>query len=621
MGTATLERPVEKRPKDGGVPARRAVIRWAIRLLRREWRQQLLIFALITVAVAATFLASAVATTTPASAAGTLGTAQDAATFSGTSSKIAAGIAALRKRFGQTDVIENQQVPVPGSVATFDLRSQDPHGPFGQPLLGLVSGSYPTTASQVAVSSGVAADFSLRVGGRWTTGGITRTVTGIVENPQSLLDEFALVIPGQVTSPDQVTVLFDARGTSTDAISALLPHGSTVSDAQSVANQNAINPETISLAAAILGMLLIALVSVGGFSVLAQRRLRSIGMLAAQGGTERHIRLVVSANGVATGVAGAVAGFVIGLVAWLLYRPMAQSSAHHEIGTFQLPWTVIIVSMVLALLATYFAASRPARQISRVPVVAALSGRPPAPKLTGRLAPPAGIVLLVISFLLLGAAGATPAGGRTGGGQGNQLLELAVGLIALCVAIVMLASTLLGVVAWLGRRSPISVRLALRDLSRYRSRSGPALAAIAIATLIAVIVCVESAGRFANVLDYAGPNLTSNQLVVYTAPPAGSVLGGPNGQQVQGPTLPVAAQAKIAQNIAKAFGTTEMVALYSTSAGLTHAASGRTWDGQIYLGTPQLLSLFGIKSSQVNPDADILTMRPGLSSLSLMQLT
>ena len=212
MGTATLERPVDKRPKDGGAPARRAVIRWAIRLLRREWRQQTLILALITVAVAATFLASAVATTTPANAAGTLGTAQDAATFSGKSTQIGAGIAALQRHFGQTDVVENQQVSVPGSVATFDLRSQDPHGPFGQPLLSLVSGGYPTTASQVAVTSGVAADFSLRVGGTWTVNGVSRTVTGIVSNPQDLLDGFALVIPGQVTSPSQVTVLFDAQG-------------------------------------------------------------------------------------------------------------------------------------------------------------------------------------------------------------------------------------------------------------------------------------------------------------------------------------------------------------------------------------------------------------------------
>jgi putative ABC transport system permease protein len=39
------------------------------------------------------------------------------------------------------------------------------------------------------------------------------------------------------------------------------------------------------------------------------------------------------------------------------------------------------------------------------------------------------------------------------------------------------------------------------------------------------------------------------------------------------------------------------------------------------VATPQLLSAFGIKQSQVNPNAAILTMRPGLSTMSLMQLT
>ena len=86
---------------------------------------------------------------------------------------------------------------------------------------------------------------------------------------------------------------------------------------------------TISLTAATLGMLLIALVAVGGFTVLAQRRLRSIGMLGAQGATNANVRLVVSANGFVTGVVGAVAGFALGLAAWLAYRPRAEASAHH----------------------------------------------------------------------------------------------------------------------------------------------------------------------------------------------------------------------------------------------------------------------------------------------------
>jgi hypothetical protein len=38
------------------------------------------------------------------------------------------------------------------------------------------------------------------------------------------------------------------------------------------------------------------------------------------------------------------------------------------------------------------------------------------------------------------------------------------------------------------------------------------------------------------------------------------------------------------------------------------------------VATPQLLAAFGIKASDVSPDADVLTARPGLSGLSQMQL-
>ena len=592
------------------MPARRAVIRWAIRLLRREWRQQLLILALITVAVGATVVASAVAADTPAPVAGVLGTAQDSASLSGTPARINAEIKDLESRYGRVDVIENESVPVPGTQNTFDLRAQDPHGPFGGPLLSLVSGQYPANPDQIAVTSGVAADFNLSIGSSWTVGGVSRKVAGIVENPQSLLDEFALVIPGQVTSPDDVTVLFDAPGVSASRLST---DGVSVTTAQTVANTNTINPETISIAAAVLGMLLIALVGIGGFTVLAQRRLRAIGMLAAQGATERNIRLVVRANGAATGVVGAVAGFVLGFLAWLAYRPQAENSAHHVMGAFQLPWTVIGISMALAVIATYFAASRPAKAIARVPIAAALAGRPPALKKTRHLAIPVGLCFLAGAFLLLGAAGAS----GSGNGGSQAMLELVVGFVALAVAIVLLAPACLSVVAAAGKRSPIAIRLALRDLARYRARSGPALAAISLSTLIAVIICVASAARFGNVLDYAGPNLTSSQLIVYA--PCPGDCSGPNGPVPPGVSM---AQAqKVAKGIAADLGTTNMVTLESTSAGLTHTAPGRSWSGPIYVATPQLLKAFGISQSEVNPDADILTMRPGLSTMSLMQLT
>src|ERR1700691_850609 len=138
MSTAVLTPLTDTRPADGGVPARRAVVRWAWRLFRREWRQQLLVLALIVVAVTATIVGSAVATNTPPPASSGFGTAQDAATFAGTDPRLATGIAALEHRFGAVGVIENKTLKVPGSVGTYELRAQNPSGPYGQPMLSLV---------------------------------------------------------------------------------------------------------------------------------------------------------------------------------------------------------------------------------------------------------------------------------------------------------------------------------------------------------------------------------------------------------------------------------------------------------------------------------------------------
>jgi putative ABC transport system permease protein len=556
--------------------------------------------------VAATVVGSAVATTTPSPATADFGTAQDLATFTGPGSRVAAEIVSIENRFGTVDVIENQTFSVPGSIQTSSLRAQNPHGPFGQPMLSLISGQFPVGASQVAVTSGVASDFHLAVGGSWTVGGVSRIVTGIVQNPQNLLDAFALVAPGQVTAPTQVTVLFDAPGVSPADI------GPTVATPQTVAASNVVNPETISLAAAVLGMLLIAMVGAGGFTVLAQRRRRSIGMLAAQGATQSNIRLVVRANGVATGAAGAVAGFVLGLVAWLAYRPHVQASAHHVIGAFQLPWTVVWVSMILAVLAAYAAAAQPAWAIAQVSVVTALSGRPPAPKAVRHLAVPFGLGFLVLAFFLLGTAGAG-VGTSGSGGSAAQVHEVVLGFITLVVAVVLLSPACLAVLARLGRWTPVMVRLVLRDLARYRARSGAALAAISVSVLIASVVSVVSAARFGEAVDYVGPNLMSSQLVVY--PPG---HGNPNGPPPTASQL--AAARTTGQRIAASLGDRYMITLETPSGSLQYGGSGRRWSGPTYVATPQLLSAFGIMPAQVNPDADFLTMRPGLSTMQQMQL-
>src|SRR5580658_7233043 len=182
MTTAVLVTPADTRPADGGAPARRAVVRWAWRLFRREWRQQFLILALIIVAVAATIVGSAVATNTPPPKDSGFGTAQDSVSFTTYDAHTASVIASLEHRFGRVDVIENVTESIPGSIDTYQLRAQDPTGPYGGPMLSLVSGHFPSAADQVAVTSGVASAFHLRVGSTWQVGGVDRQVTGVVEN-------------------------------------------------------------------------------------------------------------------------------------------------------------------------------------------------------------------------------------------------------------------------------------------------------------------------------------------------------------------------------------------------------------------------------------------------------
>ena len=583
-------------------------MRWAWRLLRREWRQQSLVLALIAVTVAVTTVGVGVSVNTPLSPYVGFGSAHDLATFATRGTSTTFSISELRRNFGLIDVIENETITVPGSVVTFDLRAQDPTGPFGRSLLHLTSGRYPSRADEVDVTPGVASDFQLSLGKVWREDGVTRTVVGIVENPKNLLDEFALVRPGQVPTPTSTVVLFDAPpGTSPKKL------GSNVITAQSVAQGNTLNPETISIALVTMAMMMIALVAIAGFTVTAQRRLRSIGMLGALGASDKHIRLVVRANGLFVGVVGAVIGLLVGLGGWLIYRPSLESSAHHLIGVLQLPWKVVLVAMLLAIAAATFASARPARAMTRISTVAALAGRPTPPRQLRRSAVP-GLVLAVAAFFLLGAAGAS-------GGKGVGVIEIAIGFVTLTTSVVLLSPFVLTILDRVTRRAPLVIRMALRDLSRYRARSGAALGAISMGVLIAMVVIIASAARFGNVLDYAGPNVSSNQFIIYT--PNGAYGPGGPGNAGAGsgtPEASLATMTKSARGIASGLDATQFVTLLTTSATLQHAAPGRSYSGPLYVATPQLLATFGIRPSSIRPTTEILSMRPGFSNLRDMQI-
>src|SRR5215469_10444170 len=206
------DRPVRE-PQDPrrAAMARRSLSRWALRLALREWQQRILIVLLVAVASAATLLGIAVASGTAGTPnAPIFGTAQTLIRLPGATRHLGGVIASIEKAYGSASVVYDEPITT-GQTGGADLRAQDPSAPYTQVLLALDSGHYPAGPGQVAVTAGLAQLYSLKIGSTWhvppgagAEAGRAFTVTGIVEDPSNLLDEFALVAPGQLAGPDEL---------------------------------------------------------------------------------------------------------------------------------------------------------------------------------------------------------------------------------------------------------------------------------------------------------------------------------------------------------------------------------------------------------------------------------
>ena len=161
--TTLAHRSALRGPSRGRIAARRPLIRWAWRMFRREWRRQILVIALLTVAVAAAVCSVTIAYNSGPLDYAEFGSANALFEFDGADPrKLEASLAAAEERFGTTDVIGHRSLPVPGSVDTVEFRAQDPRGPYVP--LALRRGSYPEGRSQVAVTDGVATLLGLEIG-------------------------------------------------------------------------------------------------------------------------------------------------------------------------------------------------------------------------------------------------------------------------------------------------------------------------------------------------------------------------------------------------------------------------------------------------------------------------
>ena len=237
----------------------------------------------------------------------------------------------------------------------------------------------------------------------------------------------------------------------------------------------------LAIVSLIISMALLEVVLLAGpaFAVGARRQARTLALMAACGGTPRQARRVVLASGVVLGAVAALVGAVLGVLAGLALVPVVQRFSDMWFGPVSVNWLAVAVVAAFGLLSAFLAAVVPAWLASKQDVVAVLAGR--------RGDAPASARTPVIGVVLLGVG----VGLAVIGARGSRLFAdgeyaIALGAVISVLGMIFVVPLVVSAVARVSGRLPLVMRYAARDAARHRTRTVPAVAAVA-ATVAGVV--------------------------------------------------------------------------------------------------------------------------------------
>ncbi|MFI9626814.1 FtsX-like permease family protein [Streptomyces sp. NPDC052042] len=406
----------------------------------------------------------------------------------------------------------------------------------------LVRGSYPHGAGEVAATEMFLKETGLSVGSTTTVRnyGAKFTITGVIERPDELKSNALFADPGTVIAPwkakadhdkkvlppnaspkewlvkgpagvgvtwpdileaNRAGVLVTSRQVvldpPPDSEVPLLKKGERPSWGDSSGEWSAALLTVVSMA-----VLEIVLLAGPAFAVGARRSRRQLGLLGTCGGDRQHVRAVVLGGGLVLGGIGAVTGVVLGLGLTAVFRPMLEDWAGHRFASLVMRPTDLLIIAAVGLVTGLLAAFAPAVVASRQSVLESLSGRRGVRR-SSRVLPIVGACVLALGCVAA-AYGATSGDGSLVA-VGSVVAEL--GMLG-CIPVVV------GLLGRLGRRLPLSPRMALRDAARNRGRTAPAVAAVMAAVAGSVAIATFMSSRVAESQYQYTPSLTPGTLSV-----------------------------------------------------------------------------------------------------------
>jgi putative ABC transport system permease protein len=383
-------------------------------------------------------------------------------------------------------------------VTEVDLRD-----PLADGLFELTTGRLPAAQDEVVVNADLVARGPGPGDDLELADGSTRRIVGIAESTSYRGHPIAVGPPGAFRlageDPDR-TWLVEGGSVSWDEVRALNAIGATVASRSVISDPppdselppevaawgGTDNSDEVAVLVLVVVMALLEVVLLAGpaFAVTARRQSRTLALMAAGGGTPRQARRVILAGGLVLGSAAAALGVVLGVGTGWAVLPLVQHFSDARLGPFDVPWLHLLGIAGLGLASAVLAAVVPAWIASRQDVVAVLAGRRGDRRPSVR-SPILGVVLLGIGVAIAAYGARAATGGE---------FPIAIAAVVAVLGMILLVPVVVVALARMSGRLPLVLRYAVRDAARHRTRTVPAVAAVAatVAGVVALGIALSS---------------------------------------------------------------------------------------------------------------------------------
>lgn len=405
----------------------------------------------------------------------------------------------------------------PAGFGRVDLLEIDLRDPLGTGVRPLVRGRHPATPQEIAVTpalldAGVTVGSTLQV----SRSGEPKRVVGVVEHPNRPGISEVVALYDSVRPPEGTWRgpgwLADTPAPVTwQDVERLNRAGVRVASRAVVesprtdafdAGSSRPDQRLWTAIAVLLVVTQTVLLAGPAFAVGLRRRGRELATIAAQGGSPRHLRTIVLADGLLLGGAAALIGAALGVGAGAIAEAVAARYLDWTSGPPDIPWWQVLGVAALGLVSALVAAMAPAAGAARQSPAQVLAGR--AAKARERV----GVPVLGLVLVLLGVAMMFTVASRNDLGVVASATVTLFGLIALTPWLVARTGRL-------AARLPLPARLSIRDGARHRARTASAVAAVMAATMGAVTVGIAYHTTYAERREESRLAAPEGTLVVY----------------------------------------------------------------------------------------------------------